>query len=388
MDTVPDRYIQMTDLIIMSKQLTRAGRDILLRWHHFVLAAIVATCMPATGFAQSDNSDIILFASGEYVERQNLSNDTFNSSDFLPSADMLYTYTNGRWRVLGEYFLTDVESELERLQLGYDLNADTTTWIGRFHRPISAWNFKYHHGAYLQPSITRPAIESWEDDDGVLPAHTTGLMVESGTRRAGGDGFHYAASVGRGPTYLDTELQPYNILNPDEDHGDLAASFALSYYPDYIGTSNFGVLGGYTDIVVLPSTIPGNVAPFNIEQYVLGAQIDWSRDAWQLIAAGYYVDTNPDAGYEAFGGSFFAAYAQLLRGLGDSTDVYARIEGGSNTRTAGYLSLFPEFISQRALIGGRIDIAPRQAFAVELSSVETMQDSFTEISVQWSGVFQ
>ncbi len=42
------------------------------------------------------------------------------------TADVLYSYENGPWRVLGEYFLTNEENELERLQFGYDYSADST----------------------------------------------------------------------------------------------------------------------------------------------------------------------------------------------------------------------------------------------------------------------
>ncbi len=352
--------------------------------------AILTSTLVSIANAQNGDSDFLLFISGEYVDRQRVSDDTFSGSNFTPAADLLYTYSNGPWRVLGEYFLTDDENELERLQLGYDLSEDTTAWLGRFHQPISAWNSKYHHGAYLQPSITRPAIENWEDENGVLPAHLSGAMLESGVRRAGGDGIHYAVGVGLGPALLDSELHPYDLADPDTADGSLGASFAVSYYPDYVGSPNFGLLGGYTDIVVLPSTtsIPGNATTFNIEQFVIGAQADWQNKSWQLIAAAYYVDNQPDQGFAQYGGSFLSVYAQVLKDLNESVGIYLRLEGGRDTETAGYLTLFPQFISQRAQIGGRFDFATRQALAIEVSAVETAQDDFTEVRLQWSGVFQ
>ncbi len=61
---------------------------------------------------QSSNSDFLLFVSGEYADRSGKSEAVVQSSDFTPAADLLYTYANGPWRVLGEYYLTDDESEL------------------------------------------------------------------------------------------------------------------------------------------------------------------------------------------------------------------------------------------------------------------------------------
>ena len=51
--------------------------------------------------------------------------------------------------------------------------------FGRFHQPGSAWNNELHHGHYLQTAITRPAIEAWEDEEGLIPQHLVGTLLES-----------------------------------------------------------------------------------------------------------------------------------------------------------------------------------------------------------------
>jgi len=353
------------------------------------IAAAVAICFslnPADVIA--GDSDFIIFLSAEYDARNGVSDNVYPNSDFTPSVDLLYTYGNGPWRILGEYYLTDDESELERLQLGYDINQNSTAWLGRYHQPLSTWNFKYHHGAFLQSSISRPAIENWEDEDGVIAQHATGAMFESNVRGRNGSGIRYTIAAGIGPTYEDGELYPYDVFDPDDLDGGIATSFAVSFYPDYVDSSNFGMVGGYTDLVVPPSMSLGNIAEFEIRQYLFGAQVDWETRWWQLIAAAYYVDSKPDDGYTQYGGHFVSAYAQLIRELNESFDFYVRLEGGINTRSAGYLSLFPAFITRRALIGSRFDFTARQAIAIEISAVETRQDRFGEISLQWSGVFQ
>jgi hypothetical protein len=359
-------------------------------WQSKASIAIVVFALFSSSqtIAQSGKSDFLLFASGEYADRSGDSSIYSQSSDFTPAADLLYTYTNGPWRVLGEYYLTDDESELERIQLGYEATVDTTLWIGRFHQPISAWNSKYHHGAYLQPSITRPSIENWEDEGGVLPAHASGLMVDSATRLSGGDGFRYTASIGLGPSLSEEGLHPYDPASGDPQENGHSASMAFSYYPDFVGSANFGILAGYSEIKVLPSPIWGNASQFDIEQLVIGVQIDWQWDRWQLISAAYYVDNHPDDGFAQFGGSFISAYVQALRQIGTNKGIYARIEGGHNTKSAGYLELFPLFITQRLQIGGRLDFGRNQALAIELSAGDTVNDDFTEIRLQWSSVFQ
>src|SRR5712671_4347155 len=94
--------------------------------------------------------------------------------DEVVQADTLLTLQEGPIKLFSEYLLSDHEGDLERLQLGWQLSDETILWIGRFHQPTSVWNHDHHHGQYLQTSITRPAIDEWEDLGGVLPQHFTG----------------------------------------------------------------------------------------------------------------------------------------------------------------------------------------------------------------------
>jgi len=337
--------------------------------------------------SQPSNADILVFVSGANAQRGGTADTGLKKSDFTPAVDLLFTYTRERWRVLGEYFLTDGENELERLQLGYDATTDTTVWVGRFHQPVSAWNYKYHHGAFLQPSITRPAIERWEDDGGILPSHSTGALFESGHRKASGDGYRYSAAVGIGPTLSGFKLQPYDLTNPDDAHGGFAASLAFAYYPDYVESTNFGAIVGYTDIDVQASFDTGIQAPFSIRQLIVGVQADRKADPWQVIAAAYRVDNRPDAGHAQYGGSFVAGYAQLIRQLGGAAVAYSRIEAGHKTKTSGYLSLFPGFSANRVVLGARYDFAEHQALAFEVARVNADMPDYTEVRVQWSAVF-
>lgn len=49
--------------------------------------------------------------------------------------------------------------------------------VGKHHTPIGYWNNAYHHGALIQPTIHRPQMFRFEDEGGVLPIHTTGVLV-------------------------------------------------------------------------------------------------------------------------------------------------------------------------------------------------------------------
>jgi hypothetical protein len=41
------------------------------------------------------------------------------------------------------------------------------------------WRVAAEGFRYLQTAISRPAIENWEDEEGLIPQHITGAPVES-----------------------------------------------------------------------------------------------------------------------------------------------------------------------------------------------------------------
>lgn len=124
-----------------------------------------------------------------------------------PAASLFVTSTSGAFRFLGEVLLSDQERELERFQLGYQLNASRTLWLGRFHSPIGYWNSSYHHGSHLQTSIMRPALIDYEDEGGVIPSHISGLLWDQHISRGVGE-LRWIAAVGAAPELGDHTCIP------------------------------------------------------------------------------------------------------------------------------------------------------------------------------------
>ena len=89
---------------------------------------------------------------------------------------------------------------------------DTVLWLGRFHQPASAWNTEHHHGQYLQTDITRPYIERWEDEQGIIPQHITGLLLES-RQSIGKDGaIQFYGGIGAAPALTNGALDAIDLL--------------------------------------------------------------------------------------------------------------------------------------------------------------------------------
>lgn len=86
--------------------------------------------------------------------------------------------------------------DAERTYLQYSTNPLYKIIAGRFHTPIGYWNDTFHHGTYFQTTAQRPRMEAFEDDGGLLPAHSTGVIL-----RGDGNQWGYALGFGdgRGP---------------------------------------------------------------------------------------------------------------------------------------------------------------------------------------------
>src|ERR1700726_1946321 len=76
--------------------------------------------------------------------------------------------------------------DVERGQLGYQFSDAATVWVGRFHTPYGYVNTALHHGVWLNDSLRRPSFLMFEDQCGVMPAHTVGAWVTGAARGEGG----------------------------------------------------------------------------------------------------------------------------------------------------------------------------------------------------------
>jgi len=121
--------------------------------------------------------------------------------------------------------------DLERLQIGYLFSDALKVYVGRFHSPLGYWNTAYHHGAFLHTTIQRPLFLNFEDDGGILPVHTVGLML-SGRRFSAAGELSYNALVGNGSSIIDEAgapvLDPNNETDPNKNK---AVGFRAAFAP-------------------------------------------------------------------------------------------------------------------------------------------------------------
>ena len=355
-----------------------------------VAAGITAVMACAPSVAEVDH-EFLFFPSIDGLDTFSESDPSVRDSYIHASLDLLYSVSGNRVRFLGEFLWSSEEAEIERLQAGYRVGDDTFVWGGRFHAPAKIWTSEFHHGQYLQTSITRPALEEWEDDGGSNPSHITGLLLESEHQRDDESAIGVAASVGLAPVFEDQQLESYEILEETSDHG-LSLNLRVAYRPEYLSSTQFGILAGWNEINVQPEPDTAPDRPGSIDQATLGVFADWYRDNLRLLASFVYFDNTLEIAAEDQDDSYLLGYAQLEYEASAAVTVFGRIEGGIDQDDSAYLQLFESAITERYMLGARWDVAEYHALTAEIADTTygasvSGSRSFGEFRLQWSAVF-
>lgn len=325
------------------------------------------------------NGEFLLFPRIISVYRSDLgSNSVLDEDDHEVAVDFFVTFETANFRFLGEYLLSSNESEMERFQFGW-LFENHLFWLGRFHNPAGYWNSQYHHGSFLETSISRPAIVEFEDEGGIVPVHLAGLLVE-GTFDRGEQELGYALAFGAGPEFTD-ELEAWDVLRPGSGTRDISATLNLYLDSVAITPSRIGLFGNYTKI---PASAIGIS---EIQQISAGIYGSWEFARWRWHGSSLYIENKFKRPSGSQDGAFFNAYVQAEYELNDSWIFYARIEQTLGSKGDAYLALFPEFIEDRIIGGMRYDFASQNALKLELSANQMQQDDFAQIMLQWSAQF-
>lgn len=362
-----------------------------LRPTPFIALLLMASTIGRAGASDLEH-DLLVFGSAELFESSGFNapvSEEFRDvlvSDQLVSADIIFSLQKGRFRLFGEHLLTNHESDLERFQIGWEASEDTVIWLGRFHQASSVWNHEHHHGQFLQTSVTRPAVEEWEDQNGILPQHFTGLLVESSWHLAGNRGLRAAIGGGLAPLLTSEGLAPFDVTHPDAHRFKLGFQARIGFLPDELEDSGFGLLLARNELNWESGPPPALAGVTHFEQSVLGVFGNYATEPWRLSAAGYYVDT--EAVRNAPGdrrNGFSTGYLQVERSIAHGLVVFGRREDSLRADRSTYLTLFPNFVPKRTVLGLRWDFHRRQALTLQIADSHSLVDTYQEFRLQWSG---
>lgn len=334
----------------------------------------------------SRQHELLFFVSAKDTVHSGLDTPVFDNHDFTPTADIFYSRSADRFRMLAEYLITDDEHDLERFQVGWQLSETTRIWFGRFHQPASYWITEHHHGQFLQTAINRPAIEEWEDLGGVLPAHTTGFLLEHQQEIGSKAGVQVSVGGGLTGTIVPQEIEPFDLLHPESGHSN-SFSLRAAFLPDFLGENQIGVTYAHhrlkiEESVQLPISWASGVDKVDVT--TAGLYAVWSWDKWHLSATGYDITATPRGGLGGPRTSFVASYAQAEYRFDHRLTAYARVE---QTSGAGdYLDIFPRYIRKQALIGAKWFLTSKHALTLEVGNATLRNDDFHRFVLQWSAV--
>jgi hypothetical protein len=354
------------------------------------ISLCLAFCLPSanSAFAQHDHSsgDFEVFVAAEAFHGTQQTR--LGNADPWVNADAVFGITEHQFRVFGEYYMTPDERDLERFQMGFEFVPETVLWLGRFHQPASAWNTEHHHGQYLQTDITRPYIERWEDQHGIIPQHITGLLFES-RQSIGKDGaIQLSGGVGAAPALSVPALDPIDLIGNNPGRHRLSVTGRLAYLPEYVGASSVGLLFGRDDLSVSDARTVASLGSSEANLSIYGAYIDWTTEPWRIVAANYYVDVALTQ--TTRNESFVSGYLQVERQLPRRFTVFGRLEDSARMQESRYVALFNdtdgdlEIALRRQALGVRWDYTRRQALTFEISHIVSLSQKSNELRAQWS----
>ena len=162
---------------------------------------------------------------------------------------------------------TGFNTEVERMILRFDHSDRLKVSFGRYHTPINYWNTAFHHGQWLQTSITRP--EMIQFGGRVLPVHFVGSLVE-GAVPAGGLNLNYKAGVGNGRG---------SVISRGGDAGDVNGHVAYLFNGFIKPDKLFGLQAGgavYVDRVTLASTE-------EFDEQIITAHAVWQKETPEVV---------------------------------------------------------------------------------------------------------
>jgi hypothetical protein len=299
--------------------------------------------------------------------------------DLEAAADLFFVLNYDKTRFLAEVQAATEEIELERAQMGWEAMPGHRLWLGRFHTPLGYWNTQYNHSSFLQTSIHRPSIVKYEDNDGILPMHVAGAMIE-GELPLGVSLLEYTFVYGAGASLGNNGLASTRLTDISEKGLETNLFGRLVYRPDELINSQIGIFGAYSEIA------EKNVDS-HVDQSVVGGFLNKNWIHTRLIASIFYLHNNFQDNQPVRSDYLVAGYLHGEYELSSNFITYLRYEDSYNADDNRYLSYFPNFAIRRAVLGLRYDILNAHSLSLEISGDQLSDTNQIHTSLQWSAVF-
>jgi hypothetical protein len=207
--------------------------------------------------------------------------------------------------------------EVERLILRYDFNDAVKVSAGRYHTPINYWNTAFHHGLWLQTTVSRPEMIRFGTR--FQPVHFVGLQVE-GAFPATPLGVGYAVGLGNGRS---------EDIARGGDPGDVNNHRAWLGQVYLRPPSLFGLQagGGFYLDRISPEQEELAQLPSEVDERIFSAHVAWLRESPEFIGEyAHVVHELREGGEEHESDAWYAQLGYRLPGRADDWKPYVRYE--------------------------------------------------------------
>jgi hypothetical protein len=240
-------------------------------------------------------------------------------------------------------------TEVERIIVRYDVNDYAKFSFGRYHTPINYWNTAFHHGQWLQTTISRPEMTQFGGS--FIPVHFVGALFE-GQAPADHLNLNYNFGVGNGRG---------QIISRAGDAGDINNNRAWLVNAFIKPDKLYGLqIGGsiYRDAI---NTATGLAA----HEWIESAHVVWQKESPEFIAEFANVHHRPNNGGAVSNSqAWYMQTAYRLPGAAKPLKPYYRFEQIHVPRSdAIFRTTVPVFSGSTA--GLRYDITSFAAFKLE-----------------------
>jgi hypothetical protein len=264
----------------------------------------------------------------------------------------------------------EIGVDVERLQVGYTFNDHLTLWAGRFHTPYGVWNTSYHHGSQLQTSIYRPKFLDFEDNGGIIPAHSVGLWGK-GQFKLDKSKISYNVYVVNGSRIiLNTGSAPgtldMNNYRNDKSHYMVGGSLSYDFLGGAVEGLGLGVHGFSTDIGSYTKNDYSVPATNATKVLMLGGFVHYEQHGIEFLTEYYGFSDKNANGSSATAIKSNAMFTQVGYNATESLTPFVRYE---KTALNNHDSYFADQASgqtyNRYALGLRKDVNPKAAFKLE-----------------------
>ena len=257
--------------------------------------------------------------------------------------------------------------DLERVQVGYTFSDALTLWGGRFHTPFGFWNSAFHHGAQIQTSVLRPRFLGFEDQGGIVPVHSVGVLGSGAVALAGGR-LKYDLYVANGSQMVDGVLEASGFK--DDNRDKMVGANVRHEFGGAFGGLTLGAHALTSQVGIVDAA---GLAVGRTRLNLGGVYAVYEREPWELFAE-YYAFRNRDLMGGGGRHASWAGYMQAGYEITDDWTVYARAEKAALDQTDPYFATMQSGRSyRRASAGLRYDLNPTTALKLEVARTSESQ---------------